>query len=61
MAAPKEEKKNNSSKKWEKYKVEGNKIIRSKTCPKCGEGVFLGEHKDRFYCGKCFYCEFKSK
>ncbi len=44
------------SKRWEKYK-QGNK----KFCPKCGPGIFLGEHKDRFYCGKCHYVEYKSK
>ena len=48
------------SKKYQKYKIEGNKVIRSKTCPKCGPGVFLGEHKDRYYCGSCHYTEIKS-
>ena len=57
----KEEKAKKPNNKWEKYKVSGNKIIRSKTCPKCGDGVFMGEHKDRFFCGKCGYSEFKSK
>ncbi|UCH89101.1 MAG: 30S ribosomal protein S27ae [Thermoplasmata archaeon] len=28
-------------------------------CPKCGEGIFLAEHKDRHSCGKCGYTEFK--
>ena len=32
-----------------------------KTCPKCGEGVFLAEHKNRVSCGKCGYTEFKKK
>jgi small subunit ribosomal protein S27Ae len=46
--------------KRELFKVEGDKIIRTrKTCPKCGPGVFLAEHKDRFSCGKCGYTEFK--
>jgi len=49
------------SKRWEKYKIEGTKLIRSKTCPKCGDGIFMGEHKNRFFCGKCKYTEFKSK
>lgn len=49
------------SEKWKKYKVIGNKITRSKTCPKCGDGIFMAEHKDRFFCGKCEYTEFKSK
>jgi len=29
-----------------------------KTCPRCGAGVFLAEHKDRYACGKCGYTEF---
>lgn len=49
------------SKKWEHYKVSGDKIERKKTCPKCGPGIFLAEHKDRFYCGSCSYTEFKGK
>lgn len=48
--------------KRELYKVENNKIVRlRRTCPKCGEGVFLAEHKDRFSCGSCGYTEFKGK
>ncbi len=47
------------SKKYSKYKVEEGKLIRAKTCPKCGDGVFLAEHKDRYYCGKCGYVEMK--
>ena len=47
-------------KKIEFFKVEGNKITRNrKHCPKCGPGVFIAEHKDRFSCGKCGYTEFK--
>ncbi|MCW7071375.1 MAG: 30S ribosomal protein S27ae [Methanophagales archaeon] len=30
-----------------------------KVCPRCGTGVFLAEHKDRFSCGKCGYTEFR--
>jgi small subunit ribosomal protein S27Ae len=49
-----------SSKKWEQYKVEGGKLVRTgKPCPKCGSGVFMGEHKNRTSCGKCHYTEFK--
>ena len=48
--------------KREVYKVEGNKIVRvRRTCPKCGDGVFLGEHKNRLSCGSCGYTEFKTK
>ena len=48
--------------KREVFKVEGNKIVRlRRTCPKCGAGVFLAEHKDRLSCGSCGYTEFKGK
>ncbi len=51
------------SKKWKKYKVEEKDgkevIVKSKECPKCGRGVFLAEHKDRWHCGRCGYTEFK--
>ena len=47
-------------KKREFFKIEGDKINRiRKHCPKCGPGVFLAEHKNRFSCGKCGYTEFK--
>ena len=42
------------------YKIKDNKIERTrKTCPRCGDGVFLGDHKDRYACGKCGYSELK--
>lgn len=42
------------------YAVEGQKLTRQRRfCPRCGPGVFLAEHKDRFSCGKCGYTEFK--
>lgn len=42
------------------YKVSGDSIERTRqACPRCGEGVFLAEHKDRRTCGKCGYTEFK--
>lgn len=48
--------------KYKYYKVVGDKIERIKhTCPKCGEGVFLAEHKNRISCGRCGYTEFKKE
>lgn len=48
--------------KKEYYSVKDNKLTRNKKfCPKCGDGVFLAEHKDRLACGKCGYTEFKKK
>lgn len=32
---------------------------RNKSCPKCGPGIFLANHKDRDSCGKCNYTEKK--
>ncbi len=48
--------------KRELYTVENDKIVRKKRfCPRCGPGVFLAEHNDRYTCGKCGYTEFKKK
>ncbi len=44
----------------EKYIIEGDTLKRkNKTCPRCGPGVFLAEHQDRYTCGKCGYMEKK--
>jgi len=62
MGAGKEAKKSSKertpSKKWEKYKIEGDKIIRSRSCPRCGPGIFLAVSSNRLYCGKCHYTSF---
>jgi len=50
-----------TSKKYTKYKIEGDKIIREKYCPRCGPGVFLMKTGSRMYCGKCHYTEFLKK
>jgi ubiquitin-small subunit ribosomal protein S27Ae len=51
-----------TSKKYTKYKIEGDKITRtSRFCPRCGPGVFLTASKGRIYCGKCQYTEFEGK
>jgi small subunit ribosomal protein S27Ae len=56
------EKKGTSNKKSGYYKVSGDKVERLRRhCPKCGPGVFLGEHANRTTCGKCRYTEFKKK
>ncbi|MAG07598.1 30S ribosomal protein S27ae [Candidatus Pacearchaeota archaeon] len=49
-----------TSKKYTKYQIEGDKIVRGKTCPRCGPGIFLMDVSNRSYCGKCHYTEFKS-
>ncbi|RMD65919.1 30S ribosomal protein S27ae [Candidatus Pacearchaeota archaeon] len=49
-----------TSKKYAKYRAEGETIARqAKFCPRCGPGVFLAVHKNREYCGACHYTEFK--
>ena len=54
--------KNKSSKKWTAYEVSDSKAVKKlKSCPKCGEGVFMAKHKDRESCGKCGYTEFQKK
>jgi small subunit ribosomal protein S27Ae len=48
------------SERWKKYTVSGDRTIRSgKFCPRCGQGIFLAESKNRLFCGKCHYVEFK--
>ena len=42
------------------YEASGKELKRkNKFCPKCGPGIFLAAHKDRFSCGKCGYTEKK--
>ena len=53
--------KKKANRKADKYKIEGDKLSRGRTCPKCGPGVFMAEHKDRYHCGRCNYTEFKKK
>jgi len=50
-----------TSQKYKKYKIIGDKITKAKFCPRCGPGIFLMDTKDRIYCGKCHYSEFKGK
>jgi small subunit ribosomal protein S27Ae len=46
---------------WSLYKIEDGKIVSKRTdCPKCGRGVFLAEHADRYTCGRCGYTKFKA-
>ncbi|MBC7080756.1 MAG: 30S ribosomal protein S27ae [Thermoplasmatales archaeon] len=49
-------------KKIELYELKDGKIVRKrKECPKCGPGVFMGEHGNRISCGSCGYTEFKKQ
>ena len=60
----KESKGKKEKKKKAPYKVskvyevsDGSITAKNKKCPKCS--VFMGNHKDRYACGKCGYTEFK--
>lgn len=47
--------------KSKQYDVSSGVLKRkTKFCPKCGPGVFMGMHKDRYSCGKCGYMEKKN-
>ena len=42
------------------YEISGDSFKRkNKTCPKCGSGVFMADHKDRWTCGRCNFMEKK--
>lgn len=44
------------------YEVKGNELVRKKkSCPRCGPGTLLANHKGRVYCGKCGYTEFEKR
>ena len=47
--------------KKDSYKLEGGRLTKGRSCPKCGPGIFLAEHKERFHCGKCGYTEWKGQ
>lgn len=45
---------------WQLYAVKDGKLERLRnTCPKCGPGTFMADHKDRLVCGKCGYTIYK--
>ncbi|RMD45756.1 30S ribosomal protein S27ae [Candidatus Pacearchaeota archaeon] len=51
-----------TSKKYKKYKIEGEKIVsKGRACPRCGPGIFLAQAGNRSYCGKCHFTEFERK
>jgi len=59
-AAPAKKKERNESPIYKFFPVKQDKVERlRKECPRCGRGVYLGEHKDRLTCGKCGYTSFK--
>jgi len=44
------------------YEIKEGKVERKKkVCPRCGEGTFMADHGDRWYCGKCKLTIWKKK
>jgi small subunit ribosomal protein S27Ae len=59
---PPSKSKHKNVQRWKKYIVEGERIERKgRFCPRCGEGYYLAEHKNRMTCGKCGYGEIKKE
>ncbi len=44
-----------------RYKLYQSGKAKNRSCPKCGPGIFMANHKNRTSCGKCSYTEMKSK
>lgn len=59
--AKKQRKKKPGTKVQKLYDASSGLKRKNKSCPKCGKGVFMAQHKDRITCGKCGYTEFSSK
>jgi len=58
--AKKQKKSKESNKRWKLYDLSKGLTRKNKFCPKCGPGVFMAKHKDRYTCGNCHYTEFIS-
>ncbi len=51
-----------ASKKSSCYEVSGDALKRkNRNCPKCGPGIFMAGHQDRWQCGRCGYMEKKTE
>jgi small subunit ribosomal protein S27Ae len=50
-----------TSKKASKYKIEDGKLVKARSCPRCGPGIFLAVSNGRSYCGRCHLTEFDKK
>ncbi len=50
-----------TSKKYKFYKIEGEKLVGERSCPRCGPGIFLAKSGNRLHCGRCHYTEFLEK
>ena len=55
---PAEKKKGAVVGRYQLYEKEGSSVkAKNRSCPKCGPGFFMGNHKNRIVCGKCGYTE----
>jgi len=53
-----DEKKRGKKLKSALFELKDDSVSRkNKSCPKCGGGIFMAAHKDRFSCGKCGFTE----
>ena len=47
---------------WNLYQKSGDKLERkNRSCPKCGSGVFMARHSNRWTCGACKYTVFETQ
>ncbi|MDR0318776.1 MAG: 30S ribosomal protein S27ae [Nitrososphaerota archaeon] len=59
---PKEKAKKKTSCASALYKVENDKVSRSRpTCERCGPGYFMADHNSRYTCGHCGFTRYKQK
>jgi small subunit ribosomal protein S27Ae len=43
------------------YKIEGEKVTRTRPmCERCGPGYFMADHKERYTCGHCGFTRYKT-
>ncbi|MBE6489018.1 MAG: 30S ribosomal protein S27ae [Methanosphaera stadtmanae] len=50
------------SKKYELYEVKDGKIERKNpVCERCGHGIFMADHGDRYACGRCGFTQWKNE
>ncbi len=47
---------------WTYYEIKDGKLIRKLPfCERCGPGVFMADHGDRWQCGKCGLTKYKTE
>ena len=62
MSEKSEKKKKKESGVYSYYKIEGEKLVRTRPfCERCGPGYFMADHGDRYTCGHCGFTRYKRK